>query len=87
MSLQPNPFRSATALRIHLPRSALVRLAVHDALGRRVRTLVEEIRPAGPSAAAWDGRNDSGSPVAGGVYFLQLHTEGRNVTDKVTRLK
>lgn len=87
MSLQPNPFSTATALHIHLPQSALVRLSVHDALGRRVRTLVEEIRPAGPSAAAWDGRNDSGFPVAGGVYFLRLHTEGRNVTDKVTLLR
>jgi len=87
MSPQPTPFRTATALDIVLPQSAMVRLTVHDALGRQVRTLVEEIRPAGSSPAAWDGRNDSGFPAAGGVYFLRLHTASRDATAKVTLLR
>ena len=92
MGLRPNPFRAATAMSIYLPEAARARLTVHDALGRRVRTLVEELRPAGSSAATWDGRNDSGNPVAGGIYFLRLDTPDldppdRSVTDKVTLIR
>jgi hypothetical protein len=89
---RPNPFRSATALSIYLPGDTRVLLTVHDALGRRVRTLVEELRPAGSSEATWDGRNNSGIPVADGIYFLRLDTPDldtpdRSVTDKVTLLR
>jgi hypothetical protein len=92
MSIRPNPFLAATALSIYLPEATRVRLTVHDALGRQVRTLVEELRPAGSSGATWDGRNDSGVPVAGGIYFLQLDTPDldapkRSAADKVTVLR
>ena len=92
LSLRPNPFRTATALSIYLPVATRARLTVHDALGRRVRTLVEGPRPAGSSVATWDGRNDSGNPVAGGIYFLRLDTpdldlpEG-STTNKVTLIR
>ena len=92
MGLRPNPFRVATALSIVLPEATRARLTVHDVQGRRVRTLVEELRPAGSSGATWDGRNDAGMPVAGGIYFLRLDTldldrPDRSVTDKVTLLR
>jgi hypothetical protein len=87
VSVGPNPFRSATALDIRLPQATRVQLTVHDALGRRVRTLFEAMRPAGPWVAVWDGRNDSGTPAAGGVYFLRLHAAGGSLSEKVTLLR
>jgi hypothetical protein len=92
MGLRPNPFRASTAMSIYLPEASRARLTVHDVLGRRVRTLVEELRPAGPSAATWDGRDDSGRPVGGGVYFLRLDTPDLDtpnwgVSDKVTVIR
>jgi hypothetical protein len=92
VDIRPNPFRAATALRIYLPEATRTRLTVHDVLGRRVRTLVEELRPAGSSRVSWDGRNDAGIPVAGGIYFLRLDTPDLNgsdlsVTDKVTLIR
>jgi Cytosolic carboxypeptidase N-terminal domain/Zinc carboxypeptidase len=44
------------------------------------------------AAATWDGRNDAGMPVAGGIYFLRLDTPDldrpdRSVTDKVTLIR
>jgi flagellar hook assembly protein FlgD len=55
--------------------------------GELVRTLVNENRAAGPHAVVWDGRNDTGSPVASGVYFYRLVTKGFSQTRKMVLLK
>ncbi len=69
----PNPFNPATSIPYDLPRAALVRLTVHDAAGRRVRTLVDgTLVQAGRHAAPWDGRDDAGRAVGSGVYFCRL---------------
>jgi hypothetical protein len=59
----PNPFRGA--LRISGP--AGTRITIFDLSGRRRRTAVLD----GGGAFAWDGRDDSGRPVAPGLYFAR----------------
>ncbi|HEX7880317.1 MAG TPA: HYR domain-containing protein [Candidatus Eisenbacteria bacterium] len=69
---RPNPLAQATAIEFELPTAATVRLEVFDVVGRPVRLLLNEPRTAGRQAAAWDGADDAGRPVADGVYFYQL---------------
>ncbi|HMB71467.1 MAG TPA: FlgD immunoglobulin-like domain containing protein, partial [bacterium] len=59
-----------------LDRDVDVRLTVHDAAGRRVRTLVDGPRTAGAGTADWDGRDASGRRVTAGIYFVRLETDG-----------
>lgn len=74
----PNPFNPATELRFELPAGGRAALALYDARGRRVRTLVEESElPAGQFTVRWDGRDQGGSSVASGVYFARLHVDGQ----------
>ena len=68
----PNPFNPATIIPLYLPRSEYVSLELFDLLGRRVRTLVSTTLPAGRRQIPWDGRDDSGYPLAGGVYLYRL---------------
>jgi choice-of-anchor B domain-containing protein len=79
----PNPFRSNTRISFELRRSGRVSLAVYDVAGRRVRALFEGPLPAGTRGFEWDGRDDSGSAVASGVYFYRVdagpHTETRRM--------
>lgn len=85
---RPNPFRERTALSFSLDRPADVRLAIYDAAGRRVRTLADGPRPAGPGSADWDGRDDTGRRVAAGVYFARLEASGAEpVSRKLTVLR
>jgi hypothetical protein len=58
-------------------------VAIFDTSGRLVRTLVHERFPAGYHTATWDGRNDAGAPVSGGVYFLRARAEGRSLALKL----
>lgn len=68
----PNPFNPATRVRFALPAPARVRIDVVDPAGRRLRTLVDETRPAGEQAVTWDGTDDAGRALGSGVYLLRL---------------
>lgn len=83
----PNPFNPSTRIRYALPDRAHVRLDIFDPLGKRVATLVDEVRDAGPNEAVWNGRSDSGATVASGVYFYRLSAGRRVLTKKLLLLK
>ena len=83
----PNPFNPTTTIRFSLPVAAEVELAIFNLLGQRVTTLVEGLRAAGRYTVVWDGRDDAGRPVASGVYFYRLQTDGFRETRKMLLVK
>ncbi len=68
----PNPFAHATTLEVQTPQAGAARVQIFDLLGRAVRTLADEHLPAGRRTLTWDGADDAGRPLAGGVYFARL---------------
>jgi len=72
----PNPFNPQTTIPYALPQAGYVELALYDAAGRLVRTLVNEARPAGDSVVRWDGVDDGGRAVASGTYFARMRFGG-----------
>jgi hypothetical protein len=79
----PNPGRAGTTLRFELPARDQVTLAIYDARGRLIRTLLKGSRGPGRHEVAWDGRTESGAPGAVGVYFYRLVT---SATEQSRRL-
>ena len=71
----PNPFNPETLIRFDLPTEAHIALEIYNALGQKVRTLVQERRAAGRYQISWDSRDDAGRGVASGVYFYRLASE------------
>jgi hypothetical protein len=83
-NLYPNPAHGGTTLVLRVPHHGLastlngqttlfpVRVEVFDPRGRRLRTLVSA--PFGPGVyrMGFDGRDDSGRQLAGGVYLLRV---------------
>ncbi len=84
---RPNPFNAATEVDFSLDRDAAVRLRVYDLAGRLVRTLVDDLRPAGRHTAFWDGRDDAGRSVASGAYVVRLEAGTGVLTRRLTMLK
>ncbi|MBL0176812.1 MAG: T9SS type A sorting domain-containing protein [Ignavibacteria bacterium] len=81
----PNPVgaaSSSTSIPFFLAKSGLVRLAVYDAAGRTVRTLVDGARPAGESVAVFDA---SGLP--NGVYYYAMESGGQRQIRKLSVLR
>nr|MBN2278089.1 VCBS repeat-containing protein [candidate division Zixibacteria bacterium] len=68
----PNPFNPATIISYDLPVAAPVNLDIYNVLGQRVRSLVDDIQPAGHHNVRWDGTDYAGSQVASGIYFYRL---------------
>ena len=79
LSLQnfPNPFNPTTTIEYAVGSGGPVSMRIFDTAGRLVRTLVNEEKIPGRYSIMWDGRNDSGTPVASGTYFYEL-TVGDN---------
>jgi len=71
-SVAPNPFNPRTVIRFSVSGEGSVSLRIHDARGRAVRTLVDQDMDSGHHTVTWQGRDDSGSSVAAGIYFLRL---------------
>ncbi|MCK4894041.1 MAG: M28 family peptidase [Calditrichia bacterium] len=70
----PNPFNPVVHLRYHLPFSDEVSVDVYDVLGKRVKSIVNEIQKAGWHQISWDSQNDAGAAVSSGIYLIRIHT-------------
>jgi len=68
----PNPFNPETIIKYELPKQAAVSINIFNILGQKVRTLLDNVQPAGAYAIRWDGANDRGVRVPSGVYFYQM---------------
>lgn len=84
----PNPFNPSTTLLYDLDVASHVNLEVFNVLGQKVSTLVDEFQQEGHHAVQWDGNDDSGAPVATGVYFYRINAGDNKVeTKKMMLLK
>ena len=83
----PNPFNAATTIEFQLATPAAIELAIYDAIGQKVRTLVAQHLAAGHYRAQWTGRNDAGHTVASGTYFYRLHAGDYLDIKQLTLLK
>ena len=83
----PNPFSQSTAIRFEMLREQPAEVAIFDVSGRRLRTIRSGMLPTGQHVVTWDGRNDAGTLVAAGTYFVRLRSNGRVETDRVVLLR
>ena len=80
----PNPFTTDTTIRFDLPEAGEVELNVYDSAGRRVRSLISDVRGEGEHRVRWDGRSDRGQAMPSGIYFYRFragqYIESRRMT-------
>lgn len=86
LSAAPDPMRERSELAFDIPRAGRVELVLHDAAGRRVRTLLAGPLAAGRQRVVWDGHDDQGVALAGGVYFARVTLDGRGLAVRSLRL-
>jgi hypothetical protein len=83
----PNPFNPVTTIRYDLPKETLVRLVVHDLLGREISQLGEGTLPAGVHLVVWDGHDATGRAVPSGIYIARLTTPTQSRLIRMVLLK
>ena len=84
---RPNPSGATVAFTIELPRRSPVSMRIYDVRGALVRTLEQSLVESGTHTLAWDGRDDRGRPVAGGLYLAWVHADGESLTRRVVRVE
>jgi immune inhibitor A len=90
LDIRPNPWvteQSAEGVHISYKpesQSRTLRVWIYTLTGALVRVLDEspEVSPGG-GYARWDGTNEEGDPVAGGVYFIVVSDGNQQTTGKI----
>lgn len=83
----PNPFNPETRIQFDVPKSSHVRIEIYNIHGQKIRSLVNEEKPAGACMVTWDGRMDNGELAASGVYFYRLVAGEFRQTRKMALLR
>ncbi len=83
----PNPAWNAASFEITVERPGIGKLFVYDVKGSLVRELPERHYPLGATRVDWDGKDNSGSSVAAGVYLLKLVVGDAVASAKVTLMR
>lgn len=78
----PNPFNPNTQIKYQLSKAGIVKLKIYDALGKEIRTLVNEFKNAGNYEVQFDG-----SKLASGMYFYKIETESFSDVKKMVLIK
>ena len=78
----PNPFNPVTSIEYRVPSNNYVSLKIFDALGREVRTLVNEIKKPGKYSVKFDA-----SQLSSGIYIYRLQSESFTKSMKMMLLK
>jgi len=83
----PNPFNPSTTIPYRVSTTSRVHIAVYDASGALVKTLVDGVRGAGAWGVTWNGEDERGKRVASGVYFCRMRAGSFDETRKLVLLK
>jgi hypothetical protein len=68
----PNPFNPSTVITYAIPENVHVRIDVFNVLGQKVASLFDHEQTVGTHSIAWNARNERGSMVGSGVYFVKM---------------
>jgi glucose/arabinose dehydrogenase len=79
LDAHPNPFQSSTTFRFVEPVDGEGEIHIYNVRARRVATLPIAAQA---GTVTWDGLGDQGQELASGVYFAQLHVDGRKVASR-----
>ena len=78
----PNPFNPATVISYSIPRKCYVTINIYDALGREIKTLVNEEKASGSYKIEFNA-----SRLSSGIYFYRMQAGSFSETKKLVLLK
>ncbi len=83
----PNPFNPETTISYSLDHEDEVAVDIYNVKGQKVRTLVRGVQAEGAYQVTWQGDDNTGHPVASGIYFCRLKSGSQTLVRKMMMLK
>ncbi|MEO0084172.1 MAG: T9SS type A sorting domain-containing protein, partial [candidate division WOR-3 bacterium] len=84
--IYPNPSKLLSIIQYDLLKPTMITIKIYNCLGQEVRTLINEIQPAGKRLLIWDGKDNHGRILNAGIYFCQLQTKLNTLSRKIILL-
>ncbi|MBN2587788.1 MAG: hypothetical protein JXR55_10890 [Candidatus Fermentibacteraceae bacterium] len=85
MEAGPSPCFGTLGIRCFLPEAGVYGLDIYNISGRVVRSFDIE-SAGGDESLVWDGRDDTGTPLSSGIYYLRLRARGPSLVRSVVIL-
>ncbi len=83
----PTPFRSHTSIAYEVADQGWLTISVYNALGAKVKTLVEGVLEPGSYTAVWNGRDEHQRKLPAGIYFYRMKASGFDKILKTVRVE
>ena len=83
----PNPFNPETTISYSIPEQSHVTMEIYNITGKRIVTLKDAQENAGNYSIRWNGRDDFGRPVSGGVYLCRFQAGTYSQTIRMLLMK
>jgi photosystem II stability/assembly factor-like uncharacterized protein len=78
----PNPFNPSTTISFSIPKSGLVKLIIYDVLGKKIKTLLNEIKTPGSYKTEFNAEE-----LSSGIYFYKIQAGDFTETKKLILMK
>ena len=82
-----SPARGECVLALSGPVGIEVAVSIYSVSGRLVATVFEGKLPDGGETVAWNGLDETGRPIASGVYFARMESGGEMQTAKLVYIR
>ena len=83
----PNPFNPSTIIKFSLHKSDNAALIIYDIKGKEINRILDKYLVENTYEIEWDGLDDNGNYVPSGIYMVNLITNNRFYSRKVTLIK
>jgi hypothetical protein len=78
----PNPFNSTTNISYSIPKAGLVKLVLYNVLGKKLRVLVNDLKPPGNYKLTLNAES-----ISSGIYYYRITFNNHSLTKKLLLLK
>lgn len=87
ISSYPNPFSDKSSITVKAPEPGLCKLSIYNIIGQKIRSYGKSIQSSDDHTFHWDGRDDTGRQVSGGIYFAVAEAGRHKASSKILYVK
>lgn len=70
-----------------LPHESYVKVIIENNYSTNIRTIIDELCPAGYYSESWDLRDNDGNKVYEGIYYIHFYIDGELFSTKTILLR
>jgi hypothetical protein len=87
VSCYPNPFSETNSILIKASEPGSCKLSIYNLRGQLIRSQSSYIKAAGDHTFQWDGRDETGRQISGGIYIAVVEAGRYKASSKVLYLR